>query len=569
MTAKIAGDQRSINNQRTKEAAEFVSGLRSAAAGSDGIFDSAAASDFLSAAINQNAAPVPMGMQALLDETPKDQQIRISAAILDGVAEYEAMHGASVPADLLDYSMHLVYATTRDAAKRYGLMLDSANNAHSDQLSLQPNRAVIAVLTALSEAIPWAHYLPADIGSNEAKLAILSHQSGAQYGMYGANANMDGANAGDRYISPSRFSKVTVAAGAIPTGQLTSVQSTRDTCAAVGGNVVAVNLQRGRSQVYIGGKVVAREVTNNQGGSGNSTISGSVTISSTTYQIGGTINTDTGAHALTATPMLPNGTDIVVEGFIDYERQPAITPTLISNVDTYQLFAKAWRVRTSVSFDSRTQLTNELGLDPYSESIVAIQGQFAAERHYESLEKALRIAAGNTATFSFDWATGTNQGSQKTRAQVMQDLQTPHGAVSQQMAINTLGFGVSHWYVGTYMKAMIQSLPRELFEPSGLQDRAGIFRLGRLFGIVDVYYTPKVLADSNSSSQILAIGRAPDPARNPMVLGDAVPPSVFPLAVGTDFAAGAGFYARNFTEVNPHGPSASACALINVTNIGA
>lgn len=567
MTAKIRGDQRSINRQSAKEAAAFVFGLREASEGKDGIFDSAASQDFISSSLNQNAAPVPETLQALLDETPKDLQINISRAILDGVSEYEQMHGFTVPADLLEYAMHLAYATTHAAAKKYGIF-DSASNAHADNLSLQPNRAVVAVLTALSEAIPFAHYLPTDIGSNEAKLAILSHQTGNQYGLYGANANLDGANAGDPYLTPSRVSKVTVAAGAIPTGQLTSVQATRDTCAAVAGNVVAVNLQRGRSQIYIGGKVVAREVTSNQSGSGNSTISGAVTIASTTYQIGGTINTDTGAHALTSTPMLPNGTDIIVEGFIDYERQPALTPTIVSNVDPFTLYAKAWRGRTSVTIDARTQISNELGLDPYSESIVAIQGQIAAERHYEVLAKAARLGANNTATFSMDWATGTNQGAQKTRAQILQDMQSAAGAVSQKMAIDTLGFGVSHWYVGTYMKAMIQSLPRELFEPSGLQDRAGIFRLGRLFGTIEVYYTPKILSDSNSSSQILAIGRAPDVSRNPFVLGDAVPPSVFPLAVGTDFAAGAGFYARNFTEVNPHSPSASACGLINVTNIG-
>ena len=31
----------------------------------------------------------------------------------------------------------------------------------------------------MSEAIPFAHYLPADIGSNEARLAILNHYNEA------------------------------------------------------------------------------------------------------------------------------------------------------------------------------------------------------------------------------------------------------------------------------------------------------------------------------------------------------------------------------------------------------
>jgi hypothetical protein len=92
--------------------------------------------------------------------------------------------------------------------------------------------------------------------------------------------------------------------------------------------------------------------------------------------------------------------------------------------------------------------------------------------------------------------------------------------------------------------------------------------MGRLFGLYDVYYTPKIITDSNSASQILCIGRATDVTRNPFVLGDAVPPSVTPLAVNADLKRGAGFYARNFTEVNPHGPSASGCALVTVSNMG-
>ena len=46
-------------------------------------------------------------------------------------------------------------------------------------------------------------------------------------------------------------------------------------------------------------------------------------------------------------------------------------------------------------------MANELGLDPYSESVIAIQAQFANERHYDVLRKGVRLAALNTATFDF------------------------------------------------------------------------------------------------------------------------------------------------------------------------
>ena len=135
------------------------------------------------------------------------------------------------------------------------------------------------------------------------------------------------------------------------------------------------------------------------------------------------------------------------------------------------------------------------------------------------------------------------------------------------MALATMNHGVTHIYVGKYIAAQMRGLPSTIFEPSGISDRPGIYRVGRLFGLVDVYYTPKGLNDAANAGQILAVGRATDVTRNPIVLGDAVAPTVTPLSIGGDLKRGAGFYARNFTAVNPHEYSSQGAALINVTNL--
>ncbi len=567
-------EQRTIQRDSTAKAAKFVDQLRTNSV-NGGVFDSASATDFLS----DSTVSIPANMQVLLDEVGTAESASITKAILDGVSIYESEHGVTAPADIIESALHAAYGTSNEARKR--VALDSASNSHGDNLSLQPNRAVVAILSALSEAIPFAHYLPADISSNEAKLAILTHQAGGQYGMYGAGDSMDGVNSGSPYITSSRVHTVVataagvIAGAASPSGRLTSFQTDTETCAAVAGNVVAVPLLRGRTQVYVNGRVVAREAIDRQNESGDSSIIGSVripdTFAGTSYQITGTINTDTGNFTLSC-PSIPSGTKFVVEGFIDYERQgtaafPSTVPSIITAANTFTLYAKPWRVITQNTIDSQTQMSNELGLDPYSESIIAIQNQFSNERHYEVLAKAFRIAAltGNVGTFDMAWST---QGQQKTRADVLQDLQSVIGQVSQEMAIKTLGHGITHLYVGKFLAAQLMSMPSTIFQPSGLQVRAGVFRVGRLFGQYDVYYTPKIITETSSASQILCIGRANEVTRNPFVLGDAVPPTVIPLAVGTDLRRGAGFYARNFTEVNPHGPSALGCALINVTNMG-
>jgi len=551
------------HKRETAEVAQFVDALKNESV-KGGTFDSAAADDFVSTAINQSGSvKMPEKLKIALDEADDKQASMLTRAILDGAATYERMHGSSAPADLLEQAIHLAYSTTKEAGRK--MSLDSASSDHSAALSLQPNRAVVAILTTLSEAIPFAHYLPADLQSNEAKLAIMTHQAGKDYGRYLQGALMDGAYSGDTYISSSREHKclievdgVSVPTGAI-TGKLTAIQTDGETCDPAGG---AIKLLRGRSLVYVNGMIAAREVSAT--GTGASVVSGQVTIGGVMHQISGTVHPDTGDIALTSAPAMAATNSVVVEGFIDYERAPELTPNIVTAVDTYLLHAKPWRVTTHQTIDSRTQMANELGLDPYSEGVIGIQAQFANERHYEVLRKAKRLAAQNQDTFDFKWATA---GDFKVRADVWRDFGSVLGAVSQRMAIATMNHGITHLYVGAKVAAQLSSLPNDMWEPSGIVERPGIFRLGRLYGRYDVYYSPKEIVETEDGAQILCVGRATDVTRNPFVLGDAVPPMVIPLAVNQDMKTGAAFYARNFTAVNPHQPSSLGCALINVTDL--
>ncbi|SUD59802.1 Uncharacterised protein [Ectopseudomonas oleovorans] len=549
------------HKRETAEVAQFVETLKNEAA-KGGVFDSAAADDFVSTAINQSGSvKVPEKLKIVLDEADDKTAAMVTRAIFDGANTYERMHGSSAPGDLLEQAIHLAYGTSNEARR---IMLDSATSNHSDPLSLQPNRAVVAILTTLSEAIPFAHYLPADIQSNEAKLAIMTHQAGKDYGRYNQGDLMDGAFSGDTYISSHREHKCEIVldagnpTGAI-TGKLTAIQLNGDTCKP---DAPEVKLLRGRSLVYVNGLIAAREVSGT--GTGPSVVSGQTNIAGTVHQISGTVHPDTGVIALVSTPPMAATNSVVVEGFIDYERAPELTPSIVTAVDTFQLFAKPWRVTTHQTIDSRTQMANELGLDPYSEGVIGIQAQFANERHYEVLRKAKRLSKQNTDTFNFNWS---NAGDFKVRADVWRDFGSVLGAASQRMAIATLNHGITHLYVGEKIAAQLSSLQNDIWEPSGIVERPGIFRLGRLFGRYDVYYTPKEVAESADAAEILCVGRATDVTRNPFVLGDAVAPTVIPLAVNADMKTGAAFYARNFTAVNPHQPSAMGCALITVTDL--
>lgn len=543
------------NKQSTKAVDTFLTGLRASVKENKGTFDSAAANDFTKEALNKSTVPLPRTLQAVLDAGSDKEAAQVMRAVFDGVTQYEAQHGQAMPADVMEQALHMAYSATPEAMKA---TLDATGTSLQSSLAYQSNRAIVSILATSQEAIPFAHYLPADIKSNQAKLAILQHSAGSATGAYANGANMDGANSGERYLSAAREHTLTAGEAGAYSGKITAIQDTDDTCDQA---APAVKLVRGSAILYVNGLRCAQE---QDAGTSVSPIAGSVVIAGTTHTVSGTINTDTGEIAITSAPALPGTVKVLVEAFIDLENQTELTPSVITRADTFDLYANSWRALTQQSIDSRTQMQNELGLDSYSEGVIAIQAQFANERHYDVLRKAKRIGANNTATFDFNWA---GAGDYKVRADIWRDFSAVLGAASQKMAILTMNHGITHLYVGANVAAQMQGLPNDMWQPSGVTARAGIYRLGRLYGKYDVYYTPRGVQEEAESAEILCIGQATEVARSAFILGDAVAPTVIPLATNSDIKTGAAYYARNFTAVNPHKPSAQGAAVINVTNL--
>ena len=128
-------------------------------------------------------------------------------------------------------------------------------------------------------------------------------------------------------------------------------------------------------------------------------------------------------------------------------------------------------------------------------------------------------------------------------------------------------FGLSFMYVGAKGMSQFLSMDSTDFVPSGVDAKAGIWRVGRYKNKYDVIYTPYVVQETDLDIEILCIGRSPQVARNPIVFSDAVSPTLIPLSVNADLKTGAALFSRQLTEVNPHQQSALGCALITIKNV--
>lgn len=552
----------------TNEVAEFLDDVGSAMRANDS--GASAGQRMLDSIKAESGVTAPGYLGKMLDKAEDEgQQVALLDAVAAGIGAYKAAHGIAPTADVVEAALQQGFgASSLGKDPVTGMILDSvlntANSNFHDPQSLQPNRAVIAILSAFTEAIPFAGYLPVDIGSNEGKLAILSHQADSDYGDYRKGGIMDGTSLGDVYASSSRFIKLDISGTAPFTGKFTSTNLT----SAKGYTDPAgtgVPVLRGRTRVYVNGKVAGQDAF--QGNAASNPISGSVVLDGVTYTTSGTVTVATGAVSVSFSPALPAGSLATVQGFVDYETAPALIPVVGVRADTFSLFANPWRVMTKLGIDSKGQLNNELGLDGNSEALIATRNQMSMERHYQALRMVGALGLNNKHEFDFEWAARSQQ---MNRAQIFQDLQAKFFTADQRMANLTMDHGITHCYVGAVMAGILTSLPRDIFEPSGVSARPGIYRLGRLFGKYDFYYSPKDVyeAEDGSEAQIVCAGRSSQVARNPIILGDAIAPTFLDLNMQDDLKTRSAIYARDFTEVNPHEPSALGCALITVKNLG-
>lgn len=497
---------------------------------------------------------------------------RIMDSVLMGAKHYEREHGRKPTGDVVAAAVQQGLAAFRGIDPETGNpLLDSAGIANSassaghDPISLQANRAVTSVFSLFAEAIPFAGYLPFDIGSNQAKLMMTRNVASSAFGDYQAGATINGVNGGGNYASSARTVRFTTT-GSAPYAAKFSRQNLASAPGICDPAADGVPVFRGRTIIYVNGMPAGRDQSG--GAAANSPFTATANVGGTDYALVGTVTVATGAISITSiSPAAPStGFEVTARGFIDYEKASSLTPSFGVITDTYDLFATPWRADLAVSIDSDTQHRNEAGLDPFAVALQGLRNNQALERHYAALAMVQRIGDNYAETYDFEWA-ARNQ--DMTRARAFQDFHAFLHTVDQKMANRTMDHGSSHWYVDKWMAGILKSLPPDVFTPSGVAVRPGIYRIGRLASGHEFYYTPRLLSEdpTRATSKMIGVGRASDVACNPIQCGDAVAPTYLDQGMLKDMNRRAGVYARDFTEVNPNPVCASGCVTVTMTNL--
>lgn len=516
---------------------------------------------------------MPEALGQLLDQVG-DKSVLVLDSIAEGVRAFEDLHGRTPDANLLAAALQQAGASVHDyTMDGKQVVLDSASSAGMDTQSLQANRAVVSIMNLFETAIPFAAYLPTDIASNEAKLAILRHTAKSALGGYAADDMLNGSRIGRSYASSARLLSFPTAISAPVTLKCTSRNNTTGTSGDLFGlycnqSLAGVPINRGQTIITVNGLVAVEEGRNPTGTT--SPMNGTIKLGGVEYTIVAFASPDAGEVTINSiTPALPAGTEVQAEVCINFTKAPALAPELGVGIDTWSLFASTERMLTSTDIDAQTQAIRELNIDIGSQQLRAARAQQAMERYYRALRMAYGASANTVLTHDFD---SDGRTAALVRAQIWGDFGPTLSAASQQIAEKTMDYGAEFAYIDRRVTSEFQGLPITMFEPSGQRPTSGIWRVGRLMNMVDVYSIPDgtgILPGNAAAGthEMLLIGRGSDPGRAPVVLGDAVPTMLVDMATNKDFATNKGLYARNFTKRNPHQPSALGCARINITGL--
>jgi len=395
----------------------------------------------------------------------------VAQALSKGVDAFITAHGRAPTADVITHAIKQGHGYLDSVSG------DSVAGTEHNSLSMQANRAVVATRVSVATAIPFAAYLPQDIGSNEGKIIIASHDAIKALGLYPENGNIDGANAGKRLISPQRVTQL----DGNGNGKITANMVTPYQCDPDG---MTVPLLKSRTQIRINGVVVATSASE----SNVEVFSNTFKIESDVYAVSGSITMDTGEVNAKFTPELPENTLVQAVGFVDIEKDKDMryTPQIGVTASKKSVFAAPYRLFVEVTPESRKQFQNEIGIDPATDGMAAAQRQALIEDHYTAIKDAMVIGLhSNYMLFNFNAADQMNQ---KTASEIMKDLRVTLNQMSQKMAMDNGSHGGNILYADEKAAALLASLDGTIFVSSGLPKRPYVYRLGRLDNQYEVYF---------------------------------------------------------------------------------
>ena len=483
---------------------------------------------------------------------------QLVGAVLDGaISDYEKANGAKPSGAIIHNALRVALnSVSSHSLSKSGVPVtfDDVGSIQSDA-PINSNRVTVVLYNTLVESVPFGGYI--DMSENMAgKIIIANHVAGSTTGGYTENQSLDGILGGKPFMSHER------------TVEMTSTDKTTFSAKfkyadndSAGSPIIPSATQILVNGLPSGGAAMQATVTEKTSG-----LSGSIEINDVTYTFTGTTTNETGEVTIKFNSAVPEGVKVYAVGLLNYENKlmKEKRPILMANARSHELRAGFYSAIYQATQEAKTQWNKEIRLDLGSESMLAMNNQYAAEKHMTALRAMYRIGKNYISSVNLNASVRQDQ---RSRESMWRDVLFSLTTADQNMVDRTNSFGIGVIYVGGKGKAELTALPNDVFVPSGISSRAGIYRIGTLFGQYEVYYAPNLVQETSSSIEMLCIGRSEQTGLNPYIFGDVAAPTFLKMNVDKDLREGAGYFYAGAASVNPYIKAACGASIIAITGI--
>lgn len=480
-------------------------------------------------------------------------------AVAKGAALYEREHGHAAPYWVLDSAIRSNLASVdKDYASQIGLdssytaTLDDASSVSGGAMSV--SSIVTAVYRAFADIIPFGGQIAMDKGL-EGRIILAGHRAQRATGDYDRFESLDGRNAGKTFMGGTRNVDA----------ETTDNAKYEGTIKLSVGDATGSPILPSLIKVLVNGFIVASAPTASSRGTLVSTFSGNIKLpQGKAISVSAVANCETGKIDATFTPALEAFDSVVFEAEVDFEHEKLKDkrPRVEAYAEHHAIRAKYMTGFYVATEEARHQWNSEVRLDQGAESLYALRAQSGAERHFNAVKSMYRIGKNFNYNFKMDLANRLNE---RSRESVWRDFNFQLTAVDMDMVSRTNLNGVSVLYVGEQGAAEFASMPAEVFQPSGIPFRPGIFRLGTYLGKYEVYFIPNTMKEEKEVGfDILCIGRSEQVGANPYITGDSLGIRVTPIAANQSGESGQFYFQALAGTVNPHTQAAAAASVISV-----
>ncbi|UOO89170.1 hypothetical protein LVJ82_17265 [Vitreoscilla massiliensis] len=533
-------------------------------------FDSVKASE----ALHAESAPdvVASLIQSLPEQVTgiggrsKDTASIVMDAVASSSIAYKKEHGRHAPDWVFDTAIRQALTIANpEYARQIGLgeyagkasVFDDVGSVSGGAMKI--GQVLVAITQSFAENIPFAGNIALGNGL-EGRIFNVGHIAGNDVGAYKQGDKLDGLSGGKSFMQSKRLVD-----GALDAGKYSGVVKHQV------GDADGCPIRPDSIAVHVNGLLVVSSAVSTSRNTTAVSASSDFKLPSSATPYSVTLrcpDVTKGAMEATFTPDLPAGAVVAFAADVDYEHSSMMNankrPIVSVIADSKSLRAHYISGRYKRTQEAKHQWSADVGLDSSSLASLALRNQSGAERHNMATKLMYQVGRAFQTTFSLNWPTRLDE---RSMASILGDLTYALSEADTAMIARTQVSSIGVIYVGQGAVPYFDSMPPEVFTPSNIQRRAGVYRLGTFLGRYEVYYSPieELNVPNTDGFQMLCIGRSNQVGANPFIVGDALGAQLLPQNINDDGEQGSFYFQALGDTVNPWTEFACAAAIINVT----